>query len=302
MALYLDYDRPALDAQYNNRARVPNFASYLARWQHDSALTRARMLGAGAKLDVAYGPAPGERLDIFPAAPGPGGQKPPVLAFFHGGYWRGLDKSDFSYPAPPYVAVGITYVSVNYSLTPSVAIAEIVRQARAALAWLYRNPAAHGGDIGRLYVCGHSAGGQLAPLVLGTDWPAQGLPAGLVKGAIAISGLFDLEPIRLCYLDQGMGLNAQSVRENSPIHQIPPPNRRIGPLILCVGAEESPEYHRQQAEYAEKWSQTQVPARIVAAPGHNHFTIADWFADPASPLFQACRTLAAAPPAALSRD
>lgn len=301
MALYLGYDRAALDAQYNNRARVPDFAGYLARWRHDSALTRARMLGSGAKIDVAYGPAPGERLDIFPAPPGPDGRKPPVLAFFHGGYWRSLDKGDFSYPAPAYVAAGITYVSVNYSLTPSVTIGEIVRQARAAFAWLYRNPTTHGGDIDRLYVSGHSAGGQLAPLVLGTDWATQGLPVGLVKGAIAISGLFDLEPIRLSYLDEGMGLNAQSVRENSPIHQVPPRNRRVGPLILCVGAEESPEFHRQQAEFAENWALTQEKPRVVPAPGCNHFSIADWFADPSSPLFRACLALVAGPAAAVSQ-
>lgn len=292
MALYRGYDRQALDAQYNNRARVPNFATYLARWKHDSALARSRMLGMGAKIDLAYGPSPRERLDVFPAKPGPGGQKPPVLAFFHGGYWRALDKSDFSYPAPAYTGAGITYVSIGYSLTPSVTLAEIVRQARESVAWLYRNPDIHGGDVGRLYVSGHSAGGQLAPMVASTDWAAQGLPADLIKGTVAISGLFDLEPIRLSYLDEGMGLNADSVRENSPIHQIPPAKRHAGPLILCVGGEESPEFHRQQAEYAQKWAQTQSPAHIVAAPGCDHFSIADWFGDSASSLFQACRGLA----------
>lgn len=292
MALYRGYDRQALDAQYNNRARVPNFAAYLARWKHDSVLARARMLGSGAKIDLAYGPSLGERLDVFPAAAGPGGRKPPILAFFHGGYWRALDKSDFSYPAPAYTAAGITYVSINYSLTPSVTLSEIVRQARASAAWLYRNPDTHGGDINRLYVSGHSAGGQLAPMVASTDWAAQGLPADLVKGTIAISGLFDLDPIRLSYLDEGMSLNADSMRENSPIHQIPPSKRPAGPMILCVGGAESPEYHRQQAEYAKKWAQTQASARIVAAPGCDHFSIADWVGDSASPLFQACRTLA----------
>jgi arylformamidase len=291
MALYRGYDRAALDAQYNNRARVPDYASYLARWKRDSAAARARLLGQGAKLDVAYGPSPAERLDIFPAAAGPGGKRPPILAFFHGGYWRALDKADFSFPAQAYITAGITYISVNYGLTPAVTPGEIVRQVRAAAAWLHANSGVHGGDPDRLYVSGHSAGGQLAPMVLSTDWAAAGLPAGLAKGAVAISGLYDLEPIRLSYLDEGMGLNGDSVRENSPIHQVPPRNRRVGPLILCVGDEESPEYHRQQAEYARKWAETQAPPRVVAAPGLNHFSIMDQFADPAAPLFQACRTL-----------
>lgn len=291
MALYRGYDRAALDAQYNNRARVPNYAAHLARWKHDSAMTRARLAGSGAKIDLAYGPSPGERLDVFPAAAGSAGRKPPVMAFFHGGYWRALDKSDFSYPAPAYVAAGITYISINYSLTPSVELGEIVRQIRSAISWLYLNPAIHGGDTGRLYVSGHSAGGHLAPMAASTDWAAQGLPADLIKGTVAISGLYDLEPIGLCYLGEGMALNADSVRENSPIHQIPARNRPSGPMILCVGGEESPEYHRQQAEYAQKWAETQAPARIVAAPGCNHFSVADWFGDSASPLFQACRRL-----------
>jgi arylformamidase len=291
MAAYRGYDRAALDAQYNNRARVPDFAQYLARWKRDSAAARARLVGQGAKLDVPYGPSAAERLDIFPAPAGPGGKPPPVMAFFHGGYWRALDKSDFSFPAPAYVSAGISYVSINYGLTPAITLGEIIRQARAAVAWLRANPGVHGGDPDRLYVSGHSAGGQLAPMVLSTDWAAEGLPAGLVKGAAAISGLYDLEPIRLCYLDEGMGLNGDSVRENSPIRQIPPGNRRAGPLILCVGGEESPEYLRQQGEYAGKWAETQARPQVVAAPGLNHFSVMDWFADPASPLFQACRTL-----------
>jgi len=292
MGVYRGYDRPALDAQYNNRARVPDFAGYLARWKRDSAAARAQALGRGAKLDVAYGPSAAERLDIFPAPAGPGGKPPPVLAFFHGGYWRALDKADFSFPAPAYVAAGISYVSINYALTPAATLGEIVRQSRAAAAWLYAHHSVHGGDPDRLYVSGHSAGGQIAPMVLSTDWAAEGLPAGLIKGAVAVSGLYDLEPIRLSYLDEGMGLNGDSVRENSPIHRIPPANRRVGPLILCVGGDESPEYHRQQAEYARKWAETQTAPRVVAAPGLNHFSVMDQFADPASPLFQACRTLA----------
>ncbi|MGQ0676868.1 MAG: alpha/beta hydrolase [Rhodospirillales bacterium] len=293
MTVYRGYDRQALDAQYNNRARVPDFAQYLARWKRDSAAARARLVGASAKLDVAYGPSAGQRLDIFPAAPGPGGRKPPVLAFFHGGYWRSLDKGDFSYPALPYVGVGVSYVSVNYDLTPAVTLDEIVHQARAAMAWLYHNSAIHGGDPDRLYVSGHSAGGHLAPMVACTDWAVQGVPADLIKGSVAISGIFDLKPISLCYLDEGMGLNADSVARNSPIHQIPPRERQISPLILCVGGDESPEFLRQQADFARAWAKTQAPARVVDAPGLNHFSVMDAFANPTSALFRACRMLLA---------
>lgn len=304
MTLYRGYDRTALDAQYNNRGLVPDYAQYLTRWTDDSAALRARLTAQGAgqgtgqgtaqgaKIDLAYGESGKEKLDVFPAPPGPGGKKPPVLAFLHGGYWRLLDKSDFSYPAQAYVSAGITYVSVNYGLTPAVTLDEIVRQSRAALAWLYRNSNIHGGDPDRLYVSGHSAGGQLAPIVLGTDWASQGLPGKMVKGAVAISGIYDLEPMRLSYLNEGMNLDAASVERNSPIRQVPPRTRRVGPLVLCVGGDESPEFLRQQADYAAVWAKSQAPARIVGAAGRNHFSVMDWMGEAGSPLFRACRDLA----------
>lgn len=286
MTLYREYDRAALDAQYNNRARVPNFAEHLARWKAASAAARGAI--RGVRLDVPYGAMPAERLDIFPAAGAAG--RPPVLVFLHGGYWRSLDKGDFSFLAQAYVAAGITYVSANYGLTPATHLDAIVRQVRGALAWLHGNPAVHGGDPNRLYVSGHSAGGHLAPLVLGTDWTALGsLPPDLVKGAVGISGLYDLEPMRLCYLNEGMNLDPDSVQRLSPIHQVP--KARKGPLILCAGGDESPEFLRQQADYAKAWAQAQAPARLVAAPGLDHFTVMDAFCDANAALFKACRDL-----------
>jgi arylformamidase len=289
-AIYLGYDRAALDAQYNNRLRVPDFATYFARWKSRSEAARRQLGAEGARLDVAYGPSALEKLDIFPAKAA-GGAKPPILVFIHGGYWRALDKADFSYTALPYVQAGITYIPINYGLTPGVSLDEIVRQAKAAMAWLYRNSQEHGGDINRLYVSGHSAGGQLAPMVLTHDWAADGLPAGLVKGAVAISGLFDLEPIRLSYLDEGMNLDAAMVRRNSPIHLAPGASKRQPPLVLCVGGAENPEFLRQQADYAVAWAKTQAPAAAVDASGANHFSVMDLMADPGSALFRACRDL-----------
>lgn len=287
--LYRDYDRAGLDAQYNNRALVPDFAQYFERWKTNSAATRAGI--KGAVLDVAYGPSGPEKLDIFPAPPN-GRRKPSILAFFHGGYWRALDKSDFSYPAQAYVDAGITYVSINYGLTPAVTLDELIRQARAAVEWLYRNATAHGGDVNQLYVSGHSAGGHLAPLVMTTEWAARGLPQDVVKGAVAISGLYDLEPIRLSYLNEGMNLDEPSVRRNSPIHQIPPVSRKCGRLVLCVGSDESAEFRRQQAEYAVAWRKSQAAPLIVDAPGRNHFSVVDAFATPEHALFRATRALA----------
>lgn len=287
-AVYRGYDRAALDAQYNNRGLVPDFARYFERWKSSSATVRAE--AKDATLDVAYGPSGLEKLDIFPAKAQASG-RPPMLVFIHGGYWRAMDKSDFTYPARSYVEAGITYVPVNYGLTPAITLDELIRQTCAAVEFLYRNPHIHGGDINRLYVSGHSAGGHLAPLVMTADWAAKGLPTDVVKGAVAISGLYDLEPIRLSYLNEGMNLDEASVRRNSPIHGVPPASRRYGPLVLSVGGDESDEFRRQQADYASAWVKSQKPATIVDAPGRNHFSVIDAFAEPQHALFRVTRDL-----------
>lgn len=289
MTLYHGYDRAGLDGQYNNRLLVPDYAAHFARWKAGSEAANARFKGI-AKYDVAYGPTKLENLDIYPA-PSAAGGKPPILVFIHGGYWRLLDKSDFAFTAPAYVDAGITYIPINYALIPAVTIDDILRQVRAAIAWLYRNPDAHGGDLDRLYVSGHSAGGQLAPMALVHDWKAEGLPGDLVKGAVAISGLHDLEAMRRCYLNEGMNLDEGMVQRNSPIHRIPPATRPMPPLVLSVGALESAEFQRQQADYAVAWAKSQKPATIVPAPGANHFSVIEQFADPSTALFRATRDL-----------
>lgn len=289
MTLYHGHDRAGLDAQYNNRLLVPDYAQHFARWKAGSEAANARFKGV-AKYDVAYGPGKLETLDIYPAK-SPAAGKPPILVFIHGGYWRLLDKADFAFTAPAYVDAGITYIPINYALIPAVTIDAIVGQVRTAIAWLYRNPAIHGGDVDRLYVSGHSAGGQLAPMALVHGWKAEGLPADLLKGAVAISGLYDLEAMRRCYLNEGMNLDDGMVQRNSPLFQIPPASRPQAPLVLSVGALESAEFHRQQADFAAAWAKSQTPATIVPAPGANHFSVIEQFADPSTPLFRATRDL-----------
>lgn len=293
MSLYHGYDRAALDGQYNNRLLVPDFQTHFDRWKTGSDAARQRFQGL-ARYDLAYGPTRLENLDVYPAKAGPGA-KPPILVFIHGGYWRLLDKSTFAFTAPPYVDAGITYIPINYDLIPAVTIDQILAQVRAAITWLYRNPEAHGGDLNRLYVSGHSAGGQLAPMAMIHDWKTEGLPADAIKGAVAISGIYDLEAMRRCYLNEGMNLDDGMVQRNSPIHQVPPASRPQPPLVLSVGALESAEFHRQQADFAKAWARSQAPARVVEAPGANHFSAVEQFADPGSALFRATRDLVLGP-------
>ena len=169
--VFFGYDQAALDREYNNSGKVANAAEYLARYPTDSARTRDEL---PARLDLRYGPAPGETLDLFlPDGGGPA----PVHVFVHGGYWRALGKADFSFVARGLQPAGVLVAVIDYALIPTVDMDELVRQVRASVAWLHRNAAAFGGDPGRITVSGHSAGGHLAAMLMATDWARfAGLP------------------------------------------------------------------------------------------------------------------------------
>jgi arylformamidase len=276
--VFLHYDRAALDREYDNRAKVASSADVLAWYARQSASTRGAL---PCRLDVPYGAHPGETLDIFlpPSGPSPA----PVQLFIHGGYWQRLDKSDFSYVARAFQPVGAAVVVINYALMPAVDMDELVRQCRASAAWVYRNAATFGADPDRIFVSGHSAGGHLVAMLLAPDWPRfePGLPAGLVKGGGAISGLYDLEPIRLCYLNDVLALTAEAARRNSPVHLIPPAPR---PLLVAVGEREGSEYHRQVDALVTPWRRHGVACEVLDMAGHDHFSIMVDLDDPAAEL------------------
>jgi arylformamidase len=277
--IFLGYDREALDREYDNRGKVPGYQEYLERYTRLSAETRETM---PARLDLRYGPAPGETLDLFlPAGGGPA----PVHVFIHGGYWRALDKADFSFVARGLQPAGVLVAVINYALIPSVDMDELVRQVRASAAWLHRNAAAFGGDPDRITVSGHSAGGHLVAMLMATDWGAfAGLPQDVVKAGCGISGLYDLEPIRLSYLNDTLGLTVEAARRNSPVHLVP---ERAGPLLLPVGAREGDEYHRQSETMAAAWRRRGHAAEILDLAGHDHFSIITELEGPGTPLSRA---------------
>ena len=269
----------ALDAQYNNRARVPEHTAYHERWARESAEARDRLR---CHLDISTGGA--ETLDVFvPEVAGAA----PVQVFFHGGYWFSRDKGDFSFLAPGIVESGAIAVIVNYPLIPSVHMDELVRQCRATLLWVHGNIAEYGGDPERIFITGHSAGGHIVAMMMTTDWPSfADAPSGLIKGGCAVSGIYDLEPIRLCFINQTLGLTAEQVARNSPIGLLPPPDV---PLILAVGGNESDEFRRQTAHMAEAWGRTMDDCKAIERPGLDHFTILGDLADAQSPLVGAIR-------------
>ncbi len=269
-------DPDFLSREYNNRQLVPDHAQYFARWAEGSARARATM---ACYLDRSYGPAPGEKLDIFPARKGDGS----VLMFIHGGYWRSLDKRDFAYFAPAWVDTGVSLVVVNYDLCPQVTVEEIVRQMLRASAWLYRHAEEYGMDEERLFVSGHSAGAHLTAMMMAAIWPvyeAQ-LPKDLFKGGLAVSGIYDLRPlVQVDHVNADLHLDEASALKLSPAF-LPPATR--APVYTCVGAAESSEFKRQNALLAQRWRS--AVAGDIAMPGHNHFSVIDELANPASALF-----------------
>ena len=274
--VYRGMNQEALDAQYNNRERFPDYMERFNNWNELSTKTRATLSG---HLDLSFGSSPKEAVDIFPVE----GQGAPIYVFVHGGYWYSLDKSACSYVAQGMHPHGVLTVVNNYDLAPGVDMDEIVRQNRQAIAWLYRHGAEYGGDPNRIYVCGHSAGGHLACMLLATDWPsfAPGVPQDVVKGVCAISGLFDLEPIQLAYLNETLRMTPEMALRNSPVRQS---YETQAPLLLLVGADESEEYHRQTHLMADLWRARGAPTEVIVPDNLDHFTIVDSLYDPAAEL------------------
>jgi arylformamidase len=277
--IFRGYDRAALDREYDNRRKVADAAAQLARYASESEAARREL---PCRLDIAYGPSPAEQLDVFPApGPAPG----PIQVFIHGGYWRALDKSDFSYVARAFRPAGAAVVVINYALIPPVGMDELVRQCRASIAWVHRSARSFGGDPDRIVISGHSAGGHLVAMLMSTNWPAfAGLPAGVVKAGCGISGIYDLEPIRLCYLNDTLRLTPEHVRRNSPVNLAP---ARSGPLLLAVGGLEGAEYHRQTGELAAAWRARGLRCEVMDMAGQDHFSIAAQLNDPTSELSRA---------------
>jgi arylformamidase len=280
-------DSDFLEREYNPRVQIPEFAGFFARWKASAQQAREAL---SKQLDLAYGPASAETLDFFPAA----GIPAPLLIFIHGGYWRALDKADFSWVAPGFVAAGISVAVVNYGLAPKTPLPEIVDQMRRACTWLHGNAAKLGVDSGRIYCSGHSAGGHLTAMMLATDWPAlsPNLPKRLLAGALTISGVFDLQPLTHAeFLRKDLGLNEPAARAISPAFL---PLQNEAPLLRAVGALESGEFHRQSRMIADHWPSI-ASAGLMDVPGCNHLSVCDALATPGSVLFDAVRATIESP-------
>jgi arylformamidase len=244
----MSMDRAALDAAYNNSAAVKNSAQIVADWQARSDRVRAKYPDG---LDLSYGPGARNRIDFFAAKKGA-----PLLVFIHGGYWQMRSKELFAFLVPGPLAHGISVALVGYTLAPEKRMDAIVGEIRTAITHLDSR-------ANRVIVSGWSAGGHLAAM-------AMQMPA--VNAGLVISGLYDLEPIRHCYVNDKLRLDAQEASRNSPI-SLPAFSE---PMTIAYGKNELPELCRQSEDYAKAVKQ----AKLLALPNHNHFTILEELASP----------------------
>ncbi|GGG23297.1 esterase [Caldovatus sediminis] len=272
---------PAMDleAEYNNRARVPEHPAILEGWAREAAAYRAARRDA-AELDLAYGPGERERLDLF-WPDGAAARDAPIALFLHGGYWQALDRSWASHCARGLNARGVAVAVPSHDLCPAVTVRRIVEQMRAAAAFLHRR------HKRRLLAAGHSAGGHLAALLMATDWRAldPALPADLVPVGLPISGVFELEPLLPTTIARALRLDAAEARALSP-RWLPAP--RGGALHAVVGGAESAEFLRQTRDFAAAWG-----GSWEALPGANHFTVLAPLSDPESALVARAAAMAA---------
>ena len=281
-AVFLDYDQETLDAQYNQRSLVPDADDYIAVDIAESARVRETL---DCRIDVAYGPSADETLDVFPAA-APGS---PVAVYMHGGAWTRSDKANESFMAEAFVEAGAAFVAVNFGLCPKVTLDEMIRQARAAVAWSHANAAGFNADPDRLFIAGHSSGGHVGGMMVVTDWPAEhGLPRGLVKGALLCSGMYDLAAVRLSARNEYLHLDEAAEDRNSSIRRIPADGC---PLVIGYGGNEQKEFRRQSREFAAAWRDAGLPVEEFDMPGVNHFELRRHFNDPDGPILKAMLTL-----------
>lgn len=271
--VYATFTQAELNRQYDAAATVPAIEPYYARFAAASARALPNLR---AELDVPYGPGERHRLDLF-AAERPGA---PLFFFIHGGYWRRLDKSFFSFLAEPVVRAGGAAAIVNYPLAPGASIDEIVAAVRGAFEWVAHNAARANADPHRIVAGGHSAGGHLAGMLAGSTLR----PAGV----FALSGLFDLEPVRLSHVNEWARLDAAAAERNSPVRRLPEAPIR---LVAAVGERETDEFKRQTQHYVATWRARRYPAEELIAAGHNHFTIVLELADEGTELSRALAEL-----------
>jgi len=282
--VFLDYDQAELDAAYDQRVYAPNSGVIQQRYATNSELVRARL---GAPLRVPYGPSEIQQLDIYPT----GRPNAPILVYIHGGAWRGGRSQDHAFAAELFVAAGTHFVVPDFVPVQDAggSLVVMAQQVRRAIAWVHGNAATFGGDSGRLYLAGHSSGAHLASVALITDWPAEfHLPNDPIKGAILVSGMYDLKGPRLSYRSSYVKFDDATEEALSPQRHI---DRLHMPLIVAHGTLETPEFQRQSREFAAALKAAGRPVQVIRGENYNHFELIETLANPYGLLGRAALAL-----------
>ena len=261
--IYRGMDQQELERQYDARGTVSDITPFLDQY---AALTRKAKEHCEVKADIRYGDHPDETYDYFLAGPGA-----PVFVFVHGGYWRALTKDESGFMAPCFVEAGISVVSVNYSLAPEASLNQIVDQVQRAVAHVVNNADDMTINPKRIYLCGTSAGGHLAAMVLNdARETARGPLHQSIAGACLISGLYDLEPVRLCLPNSWLNLTAEDAARNSPVHHPPASDC---PIQIVWSQIDTDEFRRQSRDFASLLRKVGHTVTEDEVTDRNHFDI-----------------------------
>ena len=266
--VYSRFDQAELDREYSPSSCVDDIDVFLDEYVRLSKKAKQNALSDGTCTpDLRYGSGAEETLDLFsPHADGPA----PLHVFIHGGYWQLLSKEESCFAAPMFQENGSFFAATNYTLAPHQTLSGIVAENRQAIVWLYSQADKLGFDRNRIFLSGSSAGAHLAMMMLLTDWTEYGLPVDTIKGVCAISGIFDLEPIVLTYVNDVVGMDTAEAILNSPIHHR---IRNRCPVILTYGDNETDEFKRQTTEFRDVLLEADIPVTFGEITGRNHFDV-----------------------------
>lgn len=271
--VFLDFDQEELDAAYDQGPWAPNRVEVNKRTAQKSALARARL---GTPRRLAYGPTEVEQLDLYATA----AANAPIHVFIHGGRWRLGSAAGAAYRAEMLVDAGAHFIALDFASVVDAGgnLMTLAEQVRRAVAWVYRNAASFGGNAERLYVSGHSSGGHLAATVLTTDWQKDhGLPMNIIKGGLCASGMYELYPVSLSARSSYVNFTSEVIRSLSPIRNL---GKLAAPLTVAYGTAETPEFQRQNRDFAAAVKAARKPVTLVVAEGYNHFEVAEDLGNP----------------------
>ncbi|MCX4587516.1 alpha/beta hydrolase [Streptomyces sp. NBC_01481] len=262
-AVYRGMDQATLDQQYSPSSRVPSLGAYLREYER---LSTAARRDHPVRTGLAYGPHPSEVLDYFP---GTGPDRPPLLVFVHGGNWQALGRAESAFPAPPLLAAGAAFAVVEYGLAPDVGLDAMAGMVRRGVDWLLRHASRLGFAPDRLHLCGTSAGAHLASMALLPGPPDGPDMSARIAGAVLLSGMYDLEPVRLSYVNEALRLDEAGARRNSPLSLLP---ARLPEVVVARGGNETEEYVRQHERMVTALRTRAAVTEVVAAQ-RNHFDL-----------------------------